>query len=453
MIDKEVKHPKVLSFKMDKTLGAPVNYRDSWRIFRIISEVVEGYQFLINLEREVTIMGSARLAPNTKYYKIAEQLGRLLAKHNFTTLTGGGPGIMEAGNKGAFEAGGKSVGLNIELPFEQHINAYVNRSIGFYYFFTRKIMLTSPANAFVFFPGGFGTMDEFFEVVDYMELGLMERAPIVLVGREFWEPLLKFLRQQCAGSIKAVAEQEINNWHVVDTAAEAFEYIKDAADRPNSCTLDSTSPFCQIGTEWNIFRIMAELVNGFELLTKISNDITVFGTQTILPGHQYYEAAYQVGKIFAQNQFTTITGGGPGVQEAANKGAYENGGESIGLDIRIHDKERLNNYVTKSMGFFFPFVRKLIITAPSKAFVCFPGGFGTLHQLFELLTLQETKKINPIPTIVYGREFWQPLLDFIHLLYNDFKTISQSDEDFITVIDRPEDVLLYLDASAQYSLT
>lgn len=444
MNTEDIHIPKVLPFKINKTLGAPVNYRDSWRIFRIISEIVEGYQFLISLKKEVTIMGSARFAPNTKYYKSAEQLGKLLAKNGFTTLTGGGPGIMEAGNKGAKAGGGESIGLNIELPFEQHVNAYVTKSIGFYYFFTRKIMLTSPANAFVFFPGGFGTMDEFFEVVDYMELGLMERVPVVLVGRDFWEPLLKFLRTQCVSSLHAVSVQDIDSWHVVDTAEEAFEFIKDTPDRPNACTIDSTSPFCQIGTEWNVFRIMAELVNGFELLTKLSDDITIFGTQTILPGSPYYEAAYEAGSLLAQNQFTTITGGGPGIQEAANRGAYEQGGESVGFDIRIRDQDRLNNYVTKSMGFFFPFVRKLIITAPSKAFVFFPGGFGTLHQLFELLTLQETQKIAPIPTLVYGREFWQPLLDFIYTMYSDFKTISKSDQDFMSVIDRPQDILSHV---------
>jgi predicted Rossmann-fold nucleotide-binding protein len=114
----------------------------------------------------------------------------------------------------------------------------------------------------------------------------------------------------------------------------------------------------------------------------------------------------------------------------------------------------MNNYITKSIGFFFPFIRKLIITAPSRAFVFYPGGLGTLHQLFELLTLQETKKISKIPTIVYGREFWQPLLDFIHSLYADFKTISESDEDFISVIDRPEDIITHLNSSsAYYSLT
>jgi uncharacterized protein (TIGR00730 family) len=439
----EVTSNQTIPIDPHKTAGAPVNYRDSWRIFRIISEIVEGYQFLLGLEREVTVMGSARIASNNKYYKTAVQLGKLLGKNGFTTLTGGGPGIMEAANRGAYEAKGKSVGLNIQLPFEQRINPYVKEAIGFYYFFTRKIMLTSPANAFVFFPGGFGTLDEFFEVVDYMELGLMERSPIVLVGKAFWEPLIKFLQEKCVSSIGAVSATEINNWHIVDTAEEAYELLKDTTDRPNSCRLDSTSPFCQIGTEWNVFRIMAELVNGFEFLTKIKNDITIFGTQTISSSSPYYAAAYEMGKLLAEYNFTTITGGGPGIQEAANKGAYEQGGESIGFDIRIHDQERINPYVTKSMGFFFPFVRKLIITAPSKSFVFFPGGFGTLHQLFELLTLQETQKIAPIPTILYDKPFWQPLIDFISKLYTDFKTINKSDEELVQVIEKPEEAFNY----------
>jgi uncharacterized protein (TIGR00730 family) len=188
---------------------------------------------------------------------------------------------------------------------------------------------------------------------------------------------------------------------------------------------------------------MAELVNGFEFLTKIKNDITIFGTQTISSSSPYYAAAYEMGKLLAEYNFTTITGGGPGIQEAANKGAYEQGGESIGFDIRIHDQERINPYVTKSMGFFFPFVRKLIITAPSKSFVFFPGGFGTLHQLFELLTLQETQKIAPIPTILYDKPFWQPLIDFISKLYTDFKTINKSDEELVQVIEKPEEAFNY----------
>lgn len=427
------------------TAGEAINYRDSWRIFKIVTEFVEGYQFLSDLKREVTILGSARLPSNNKYYKIAQELGQMLGKNGFTTITGGGPGIMEAGNKGAHEAGGESVGLNIQLPFEQRVNPYVNKAIGFYYFFTRKVMLTSPANAFVFFPGGFGTLDEFFEVIDYMELGHMGQSPVILVGKEFWEPLLDFLKKKSAAEAHSVSLEDIEKWHLVETAAEAFEFIKDTPDRPLVCAEGSEAMLCQGGLNWRIFRIMAELVEGFEFLTKIKDDVTVLGTKSILPGSSYYQTAHDLGATLAKNKFTVITGGGPGIMEAASKGAFTSGGKSIGVNMRVERGERGNNYLTDSIGFFFPFVRKLIITAPSKAFVFFPGGFGTLHQLFELLTLIETKKIPPMPMILYGADFWKPLLGFIHnVLARDFKTISLMDENFIRTIDNPEEVLAYL---------
>ncbi len=431
------KHTPVLG------VGEVVNYRDSWRIFRIITEFVEGYQFLADLKKEVTILGSARIPSNNKYYKIAEELGYLLGKNGFTTITGGGPGIMEAGNKGAFEAGGQSVGLNIQLPFEQRTNPYVNKSIAFYYFFSRKVMLTSPANAFVFFPGGFGTLDEFFEVVDNMEMGHMQKVPVVLVGKEFWGPIISFLKAKSVKTSFSVSEAEVDRWQVVETAKDAFEFIKNASEI-DACDINSNSPLCKSSLDWGIFRIMAELVDGFEFLTKISRGVTVLGTKSLLPGTTYYNAAYEMGKALAENKFTTITGGGPGIMEAANKGAFEKGGVSVGINMRMEKGERVNNYVTKSIGFFFPFVRKLIITSPSEAFVYFPGGFGTLHQLFELLTLQETKKIAPIPTVLFGKEFWQPLLDIIHNLHYEFKTISQVDEDFLKLTDDPKEILRYL---------
>lgn len=443
MFKKEVYHPK---YNLEATAGEVVDYRDSWRVFRIVAEFVDGYNFLKDLNREVVILGSARLPVNNKFYKIAEELGQLLGKGGFTTLTGGGPGIMEAANKGAYEVGGTSVGLNIQLPFEQRINPYVKKAIAFHFFFTRKVMLTSPADAFVFFPGGFGTMDEFFEVVDHMELGHMPISPIVLVGKDFWNPLIKFLRERSSEEVKSVPSDIIDSWHVVDSATEAYEFIKDVKDRPNAC-MSKDDLFCTEGADWRVFRIMAELVDGFEFLGKVVKDgVTVLGTKSILPGSSYYEAAYQMGKFLAENKLMVVTGGGPGIMEAANKGAFENGGKSVGIDMRTDHNERVNNYLTHSTGFFFPFVRKLMITAPSKAFVFFPGGFGTLHQLFELLTLQETKKIDPIPTILFGREFWQPLLDYIHNeLENNFKTISAVDKDFIKVIDRPEELIQYLD--------
>lgn len=427
-----------------QTTGAAVNYRDSWRIFRIVTEIVEGYQFLSELKKEVVVLGSARIPPNEKYYKIAVELGRLLGKHGFTTITGGGPGIMEAANKGAFEVGGESVGLNIQLPFEQRINPYVKKATAFYYFFTRKVMLTAPGNAFVFFPGGFGTLDEFFEVVDYMELGFMEKTPIVLVGKEFWQPIVDFLKQKSVALAHSLSDKDMADWHIVETAEEAYAFIKDAEDHSNVLEGEVGPLYFEGAADWRVFRIMAELVEGFEFLTKVEHDVTILGTKSVLPGSSYYQAAYELGQVLAKNKHTVITGGGPGIMEAANKGAFENGGESVGINMRFKAHERVNNYVTKSIGFFYPFVRKLIITAPSEAFVFFPGGFGTLHQLFELLTLQETKKMDSLPIILYGREFWQPLLDIIHNLFVEFKTISQIDESFLKVIDRPDDILSHL---------
>lgn len=427
------------------TAGAPVNYRDSWRIFRIMAEIVEGYDFLGKFTKEVTILGSARLPKNSKYYKVAEQLGALLGKNKFTVITGGGPGIMEAANKGAFKAGGGSVGLNIQLPNEQRTNPYVKDSVAFFYFFTRKVMLTTPGNAYVFFPGGFGTLDEFFEVVDYMEIGQMDRAPVVLVGREYWEPIVKFLRQHSLENLHSITTADINDWHIVDSAEDAYEVVKDVKDRPNLCSGDPNNPLCVSGADWRMFRIMAELVDGFEFLNIVQKDVTVLGTKSVLPGTKYYAAAYEVGKLLAKNNYMTLTGGGPGIMEATNKGAFEHGGKSIGFTMRFKSgQERVNNYLTSTIGFFFPFVRKLIITSPSDAFIFFPGGFGTMHQLFELLTLQETKKMNPLPIILYGKEFWQPLMEFIHTLHTKFGTISQMDEDLIKIVDSPEEIMQYL---------
>ncbi len=427
------------------TAGAPINYRDSWRIFKVMAEIVEGYQFLGQFKNEVTVLGSARIPANNKYYKIAEELGQLLGKNGFSTITGGGPGIMEAANKGAYEVGGESEGLNIQLPMEQRTNPYVKHSIAFHYFFTRKIMLTSPANSFVYFPGGFGTLDEFFEVLDHMDLGHMDKAPIALVGKEFWEPIMQFLMSKSSDEIHSISASHIAGCKIVETAEEAFDLIKKGGERPNICNSDPENPLCIEGTNWKLFRIMAELVEGFEFLTKIKENITILGTRSILPGSEYYKAAYELGRKLAENKLGVITGGGFGVMEAANKGAFEGGGESIGISMKEErEKNRVNKYITENINFVFPFIRKLIITSPSKAFVFFPGGFGTLHQLFEMLTLVETKKLAAMPIILYGKSFWQPLLKIIDGMYKDFKTISLSDEELIMVADSPEEVMKYL---------
>ena len=198
----------------------------TWRIFRILSEFVDGYEFLSGLENNVTIFGSARLRPGEKHYEEAYKLGKLLAKADYGVVTGGGPGIMEAGNKGAYEAGGESLGLNIELPMEQRINAYVRHGIGFHFFFTRKVMLTSPAQAFFAFPGGFGSMDEVFEILTLMQTKKINPAPVILIGKRFWGSLDHFIVEHMLKEKETISKEDIKMYKIVDTAEEAMKAFK-----------------------------------------------------------------------------------------------------------------------------------------------------------------------------------------------------------------------------------
>jgi uncharacterized protein (TIGR00730 family) len=203
----------------------------SWRIFRIMSEYVDGFEFLSKLERTVTFFGSARLTEENKYYQLARALGYRLAKEGFTIVTGGGPGIMEAGNRGASEAEGISVGLNIELPLEQEFNPYVKQGIGFHYFMSRKFMLDYSALAYVFFPGGFGTLDELFTISTLIQTGKADRdVPVVLIGREFWTPLLEWMKQAHVGRWHTVSRQDLDIWQVTDDPEEAVRWICDKCE-------------------------------------------------------------------------------------------------------------------------------------------------------------------------------------------------------------------------------
>ncbi|PIR04179.1 MAG: hypothetical protein COV59_03270 [Candidatus Magasanikbacteria bacterium CG11_big_fil_rev_8_21_14_0_20_39_34] len=418
------------------------DFRQSWRIFRIMAEFVEGYQFLSELKNEVTILGSARFHPDESYYKVAYEIGKILAENNFTTITGGGPGIMEAANKGAFEGKGQSVGLNIELPFEQVLNPYVTRSTSFNYFFTRKVMLTSPAHAFVYFPGGFGTMDEFFEVVDLMELGMMNKSPIILVGSSYWKPLIKFLKSCCIEGAGSMTAEQINSWHVVDSAQEAFKYIKGHDDAHNqTCDLSADNFHCLENVNWRVFRIMSELVQGFEFVSGLDKDVTILGTKSIPKKSPYYQSALKVGKLAVKHGYTVITGGKYGIAEAVNRGAFHEGGRSIGIGMEVAGHKEVNSYLTDSIIFKFPFTRKLIVTAPSDAFIFFPGGFGTLHQLFEVLTLMQTSKIKKRPVILVDHKFWLPLHKFIKkVLVHDVDTVSDEDDELYQIVDNEEQI-------------
>lgn len=198
----------------------------TWRIFRIMSEFVDGFTFLANFQKTVTFFGSARLGPDHPYYQLARDLGFRLSKMGYTIVTGGGPGIMQAGNQGAVEAGGNSVGLNIQLPFEQRENAYVKQSASFHYFFSRKVMLDYSAEAYVFFPGGFGTLDEFYELVTLIQTGKMDRAvPVVLMGRDFWEPLVNWMEDVMLNKLHTIKPDDLKVWKLTDDIEEAVKLV------------------------------------------------------------------------------------------------------------------------------------------------------------------------------------------------------------------------------------
>ncbi len=218
--------PDVPAIQQKRMTFADDNGNFSWRVFRIMSEFVDGFEFLSQLERTVTFFGSARLREDNVYYQQARALSFRLSQHGFTIVTGGGPGIMEAGNRGAAEADGKSVGLNIELPLEQEFNPYVKQGIGFHYFMARKFMLDYSALAYVFFPGGFGTLDELFTISTLIQTGKADRdVPIVLFGREFWQPLLDWVKHTHVETWHTVSPHDPDIWQVTDDLEEAVQMI------------------------------------------------------------------------------------------------------------------------------------------------------------------------------------------------------------------------------------
>lgn len=204
-----------------------IKTNDSWAIFKIVGEFVNGYEKLSRIGPCVSIFGSARTKPDHKYYKLAEEVASKIVNHGYGVITGGGPGIMEAGNKGAYLAGGTSVGLNIELPFEQHDNPYIDhdKSLDFDYFFVRKVMFVKYSQGFVVMPGGFGTLDELFEAITLIQTNKIEKFPIVLVSSEFWGGLLDWIKETLLAKFSNISEDDLDLIHVVDTPEEVINIL------------------------------------------------------------------------------------------------------------------------------------------------------------------------------------------------------------------------------------
>jgi uncharacterized protein (TIGR00730 family) len=204
-------------------------HTDPWRVLRIMGEFVEGFDTLSDIRHAVTIFGSARTRPDDVYYERAIETARLLAQQGFPIITGGGPGIMEAANRGAQEGSGLSIGCNIELPFEQGTNPYVERSINFRYFFVRKTMFVKYSTAFIVFPGGFGTMDELFEALTLIQTGKVKHFPVVLFGRDYWQGLIQWIQDRVAGEGK-IDTRDLELYHVTDHPAEAVGWVMKARE-------------------------------------------------------------------------------------------------------------------------------------------------------------------------------------------------------------------------------
>jgi len=224
------KHPRGTT-QDEQLLESPgpdeFTHTDTWRVFSIMGEFVTGFDELATLTRGVSIFGSARTHNDDPYYKAAEETAALLTRVGFAVITGGGPGIMEAANKGAFDAGGQSIGCNIELPFEQGSNPYLTKGLKFKYFFVRKMMFVKYSLGFIIFPGGFGTLDELFEALTLIQTKKIRNFPVVLFGSSYWEGLLNWIRDPVFKEGK-VTEQDLKRFHITDSPAEVVRIIVDS---------------------------------------------------------------------------------------------------------------------------------------------------------------------------------------------------------------------------------
>ncbi len=225
MTDKEKEDKIRLAF--EKRDWSELKSTDSWMIFKVMAEFVEGFEKLARIGPCVSIFGSARTHPNNTYYKLAEETAFRLTKSGFGVISGGGPGIMEAANKGANRGGGHSVGLNIELPFEQKGNKFIDpdKMLQFDYFFVRKVMFMKYSQGFIVLPGGFGTLDELFEALTLVQTKKVARFPVVLVGKKFWGGLLKWIEEVMLEEEKNIKPEDLSLFRLVDTPEEAVEHI------------------------------------------------------------------------------------------------------------------------------------------------------------------------------------------------------------------------------------
>src|SRR6056297_1817620 len=230
---------KIIRESFEQKDWVEIKSNDSWAIFKVMSEFVEGYEKLARIGPSVSVFGSARTKPDNPYYQIAESIGKLLTKSGYGVITGGGPGIMEAANKGARLNGGKSIGCNIKLEFEQQHNAYIDQDklVTFDYFFVRKVMFMKYSQGFIVLPGGFGTFDELFEAITLIQTNKIGRFPIIMVGVDYWGEMKDWIEKKVLKDQKNISLEDMDIFHIVDKAEDAVniivEFYKKFEHKPN----------------------------------------------------------------------------------------------------------------------------------------------------------------------------------------------------------------------------
>lgn len=210
-----------------------IKTNDSWALFKIMSEFVHGYERMSEIGPCVSVFGSARVKPGDKYYELTVKVSEKIVEKGFGVITGGGPGIMEAGNKGAHQGGGTSVGLNIDLPFEQHDNPYIDKDkvLDFDYFFVRKVMFVKYSQGFVVMPGGFGTLDELFEAITLIQTRKIDKFPIILVGKDYWSGLLDWIKKTLSDDYETINPEDLDLIQLVDSEEEVADILDDFYDK------------------------------------------------------------------------------------------------------------------------------------------------------------------------------------------------------------------------------
>lgn len=219
----ELSHPKLIKEEIE--------HGTKLRVSRIDREFSRGFKFIKHYPKSVSFFGSARFKEDNEHYQKAKSIAEKLSSLGYAIVTGGGPGIMQAGNHGAYDAGGDSIGLNIQLPMEQVVNPYVKDSVDFYYFFSRKVTLAFSAEAYLYFPGGFGTLDEFFEILTLVQTRKIPKVPIILVGSDYWNPLNNFIKKYLLEEHNAINPEDLNLYKITDDDEEVLQMVKDAPMR------------------------------------------------------------------------------------------------------------------------------------------------------------------------------------------------------------------------------